>query len=629
MEGNLSRARSSLSIDSSSDPSPPISRATFRDSQLGPPLRTNSIGHSRISSETNISAAFKPATLSPRSSSALGVTGSYNRLLQSSRSADYIRDGPRSNSPSRVTNPYGTLSFTRSKASLHDSKYTLEPLSEDGFVPIVEVVEATDPIPREHMLDGPPSRTTSSLDDRGLRRSNSAVQVRDLKDQMNELKGRLSSLRDQARADSLKRSLRSPSPFSQQAQTPQQVHAFLPESANEDIRGRSMKDISRWNDGVESLHDGEGALPDRDDNISVIGSSVYSEDEPLPQAEPYSVGRVSDANFLDASRHEKVLEEGDDYGDDMDDMRTEDGYEDDEITDMEDAMSEAMSEGGESLYHDSVQHQLSHEDREDAFDYEHFFLHSAMGSMSQRKMGGRRDSWESSSSEDSVETTRGPTVDTKTQRRRGSAGSVSSTESFATATEGRTTRIGVADDDVVEEFPGLPEESSTPSPRTDKRMTFGFYDASKTSDSNSDGSQTQFPNFSTSRRPQSSAATFKHRPSVSSLGSTGTNRSFPLVNRPKHSGVLTPEGSPDQGLKHISESLMSETASICESIHSGTKPIDSLQREDQILVERLVASLGRCVLGLTESGRASAESRQHRRRIEMARRILEGFDQQQ
>jgi len=52
-------------------------------------------------------------------------------------------------------------------------------------------------------------------------------------------------------------------------------------------------------------------------------------------------------------------------------------------------------------------------------------------------------------------------------------------------------------------------------------------------------------------------------------------------------------------------------------------------REDKYLVERLVAGLGRCVLGLTESGRASAESRMYRRRIDAARRILEGLEQEE
>ena len=145
-----------------------------------------------------------------------------------------------------------------------------------------------------------------------------------------------------------------------------------------------------------------------------------------------------------------------------------------------------------------------------------------------------------------------------------------------------------------------------------------------------------------------------HRPSVSSFDSTGTNRSFPLVNRPKKAsstGVLTPNPSPDQDLKSISDSLMSRTVSACEqhqqqndgpecgdgagdakpgdglaSNSLAPPPMQMLQREDKYLVERLVAGLGRCVLGLTENGRASAESRMYRRRMDAARRILEGLE---
>lgn len=69
---------------------------------------------------------------------------------------------------------------------------------------------------------------------------------------------------------------------------------------------------------------------------------------------------------------------------------------------------------------------------------------------------------------------------------------------------------------------------------------------------------------------------------------------------------------------------MSETASICDSINMGDKPIGQLEKEDQALVERMVASLGKCVLGLSENGRAGSESRVFRRRIEAARQILEG-----
>jgi hypothetical protein len=123
---------------------------------------------------------------------------------------------------------------------------------------------------------------------------------------------------------------------------------------------------------------------------------------------------------------------------------------------------------------------------------------------------------------------------------------------------------------------------------------------------------------------------------------------------------LTPRDSPDQELRHISSTLLSETVSSFEQQQRKQRqpqqldtdeaetskaagaggvvdgdgdagsaqphPLQSLLREDKYLVERIVAGLGRCVLGLTENGRASAESRMFRRRIDAARRILEGLD---
>ncbi|KAI1858973.1 uncharacterized protein JN550_012235 [Neoarthrinium moseri] len=626
MEGNLNRARSSLSVDSGSETSPSFGRpstAIQRDYDSGITRTTH--GHSRIASENNISTAFRPATLSPRSSSALGVTGSYRQLLQSSRSADFIRE-PANGSISKGNSIYGNAAFAKSKASLHDSKYTLEPLSEDEATKDLETSEAN---LGDEKLDTFLSPTFGSFDDNGLRRSASTAQMRDLKDHMKELKGRLSSLRDQARADSMKRrslqSLRTASPFTNAGD-------IYSDSRDSGPSGQSMKDISRWNDGVESLHESD-VLENKDevstgaeDSASVISASVYSdEEEPSPPTKlspaDHSPGKATPS----ATQEVEIEDDGEDDisdMDDMDDMQTEDGFDDDEGTDFDDD----VSEGGESLYHEAVQNQVSHEDREDAFDYEHFFLHSAMGSMSQRKFK-RRDSQDSYSSEDSVETTRGPITGRPRHSRRGSNASVSTMDSFATATEGRLTRAeNIAVEDFPEQLVTLPDRSRSHTPDTAKRTSFTFSNLNRNSDSNSDRGQ---PRASITRRPQSSAATYMHRPSVSSLGSTGTNRSFPLVNRPKSRGILTPQDSPDQGLKQISETLMSETASICdrESTHAGEKPIEQLQKDDQILVERLVGSLGKCVLGLTESGRASAESRLFRRRIESARRILEGLDQ--
>lgn len=69
----------------------------------------------------------------------------------------------------------------------------------------------------------------------------------------------------------------------------------------------------------------------------------------------------------------------------------------------------APSEDDASIYEDAKYDQnpvVAHEDREDAFDYEHFFLHSAMGTYS----NGRRGSASSGASVSSVSTAKGPTL---------------------------------------------------------------------------------------------------------------------------------------------------------------------------------------------------------------------------
>ncbi|KAF2764647.1 hypothetical protein EJ03DRAFT_385844 [Teratosphaeria nubilosa] len=72
-----------------------------------------------------------------------------------------------------------------------------------------------------------------------------------------------------------------------------------------------------------------------------------------------------------------------------------------------DSDSDLEGEDMMSIYEDAADQQLAlvpHEDRDDAFDYEHFFLHSAMGSYS----NGRPKSYTSDDSVSSDETTRAP-----------------------------------------------------------------------------------------------------------------------------------------------------------------------------------------------------------------------------
>lgn len=193
MEGNLSRARN-FSYSSASDsttPSPGARPPTIaRETAL--PL---SPAHSRNVSETVLQGSTWPTAQLQRSASALSAAGGYRQPLPLSRSADAVDSRP---------SPWST------KSSHHALDMTLATLNEDGD----EM-----PIP-DGKLNGSQassvvSPTASSYSDAGSARSAStAAQVRDLQDQMQGLKGKISSLKEQARADSLKRrSLRTPSPF--------------------------------------------------------------------------------------------------------------------------------------------------------------------------------------------------------------------------------------------------------------------------------------------------------------------------------------------------------------------------------------------------------------------------------
>lgn len=621
MENNLSRARNIQSplssYGSESTPSPTFARpptAVHRENDVGRPSKPY-FGHARVSSENSLSTGFKSNTYTQRSSSALGAAGGYRppalNWKDSSRASDSPRESPKEHSI------YGHSSYTKSQVQISPQlrEPALEPLSEDGdSSPATPTRQSLE----NERLDTFLSPTFGSYNELGLKRSASTAQMRDLKEQMNELKGRLSSLRDQARADTMKRrslqSLRTPSPFTH-ARVDQWYAGPKKANAVADIGTvNESPDEQPANETVPSASDLPVASGDKPLNLipeqngidESSSESRYTEvDEEAPQTELRpATSQIQHSLDSPASPGPSVREVVDD------DMKTEDGYQDEGQNDYYDTASES----GESSYHDTVQNQVSHEDREDAFDYEHFFLHSAMGSMSRRR--NRSGSESSYTSDDSTETTRGPTVPGTERARRGSTTSVSSADTFATATEGRNTRA---------------EYESTRDRRTkgEERPARVW---SQTPDK-AKHSEFEGANLTGMPRSQSSAATFPARPSHSSLSSVSTHRSFPLVTRPKsNGGLMTPRDSPDQGLKRISESLLSDAASVCDkdSIYSADKSattIDVLQRDDQILVERLVASLGRCILGLTESGRATPENRMYRRRIESAKRILEGLDE--
>ncbi|ERS96069.1 hypothetical protein HMPREF1624_07605 [Sporothrix schenckii ATCC 58251] len=845
MEGNLNRARSSLYISSppggslpsdGSTPSPktPVRSATassrYHDPNPGSPI------HSRMVSDGAVPInGGLPSNFPQRSASALGAAGGYRKPQQTgSRSAD------------RINEIQDSLSGGYHRAGLAKPvDIVLERLDEVDGADDNEILPSQDRSSDQvESFLSPTFASAANGGQSGLTRSASVAQMRDLKDQMKGLKGKISTLREQARADSLKRrslqSLRTPSPFTHSqvdqwyAEQPQSNGS--PESSGNGSPGQHQNNWTKER-AADSAVEGNpvatrgdvstppprqagGSSPAGSARLQRSGGSSSSSarqtrrntataldadqtdgDSVLSRYEDVEDGEVTKLSYANMSQHateSPVLGEarsipgsetipGDD---DVDDMRTEngdfsddgeprqledvfvdsaeateqleidDGFNNNEVYDLgaEDDDSRELSsqqqfeqddvdyesESGESLYHEALQHPVSHEDREDAFDYEHFILHSALGTISQQRLA-RSGSF---SSEDSVETTRGPVSSSSNNNndaafpspnRRTSMSSISTVESadsFATATEGRTSRSNHVnsdeEDDVVIDrdsrtaaaaakyrpdsvlLARAAAANQSPTPAASAAPPEDNFGSGPKRNSAEEPRQTQQPSMA--RRPASAVA--GHRPSISSFESIGTTRSFPLVNRNRIGSVSTVNGGPATGyrsgssggthsltssvstlpngnrdssasstptptptqaaqpglngglvssdneeLRSISEIIMNETASIFEqgghgSASIGTKPsvsslgapfldragsaasstnggpashaqaqaLEALSKEDQYLVERLVGNLGRCVLGLSESGRASTESRMFRRRIDAARRILEGLD---
>ncbi|GKT40139.1 uncharacterized protein ColSpa_00320 [Colletotrichum spaethianum] len=445
----------------------------------------------------------------------------------------------------------------------------LEPLGEDEVAQ--EFHSGSDSNKRESLL-GPAFSSTSR--DRPLTRSASVAQMRDIRGQVQDLKGKISSLREQARADSMRRrsmqSLRTPSPF-----THAQVDQWYAEPQKQqppEEPSTPSSEKNPWNADAISV---DGLVEEREGRAEAGEPSVVDDESVIEEYDTAQevIRQGERQKALDAIESNGNVEDEADE-DDISDMQTEDGFEDSVQVQEGEGYD---SDSGDSLYHDTVQTFMSHEDREDAFDYEHFFLHSAMGTLSQQRRG-------SVSSESSVETTRGPIasnepVRPRSQHRRGSGDTTSTIESFATAREGRSSRVSTSETNeelrhgILTPPSVSPISEQTESPPTAKRSTkggnTGGEDALEKLRSRARAGSTVF------RRPMSTQAIMGHRPSTASFDSTGTNRSFPLVGKARLSaGVLTPQSSPELELKTISDALMSETASVCdkESMHTPDQP---------------------------------------------------------
>ncbi|KAA8652077.1 hypothetical protein EYZ11_005565 [Aspergillus tanneri] len=433
MEGNLTRARSSMRVSPllPTSPTPSVGmgqpvgglyrsisrtdrrpsalrpRATYTSSQDFPSNR-----HSRVYSETNVpSASLSVVDLNPsRSVSAMGSSTTSN-FNNGERSFQYA--------PNRAY-----LTHRSSINALHPTLAEEHILSDTSRGLGISTEESGNKASSaEEFNSAHPSHDSSS-------RSQSQLQVRDLQDQMKGLHIKISSLKVKAQEDNLRRrslqSLRTPSPFTATEHwhnTPLESkdhHSIVSPGCGhtpEHVRERrSIGELDSAVDGQEpsgpnvseelgvksqSMAYSKAYQPNKDDDGQSVAESLYED----AQEGEYDTDGSSNSE-IDREALNEILREP----------------LDDDLQDPLEAFP-AVPQSNDSR---------PHEEREDAFDYENFILHSALGSYTQSRL--RRGSEASNSS---VETTR-PTHDRQLVRhsRANSGASVSTIATFATAIEG-------------------------------------------------------------------------------------------------------------------------------------------------------------------------------------------------
>lgn len=493
MEGNLNRARHSFlpasasmpSIAShtyaqASDHSPPTTNGDrqlgylpiSKHRQLHPAFASSagSQGHTRVSSETSVPSSLHtlPGNIS------YGVSG--ERMTGTTASVGTIHNH---SDQQGKREQIGSLS-SRSQGLAHSRSYTnrqhvsLQSLREDGPAPSsFQHANAMHTRTNGKLLNEVsqyPDQAASDFDSKfpvqtGLTRARSTVQMRELRDQMQDLRGKISSLKQQAREDHLRRrslqSLRTPSAFT----SAEHWHIG---SAGSDMEGLMVDTERGWTGVRESLDDVKNSQADRMKPQSTLASHSRQQHSDItlqPGAKDGVQSRTDQGGALyqDQSRTRDTNPA---------DRRQEEGanpIKDETETDKDSALDESVAD--EEYYEPSSEPiNERHEDRPDAFDYQNFFLHSGMGSFSKRRDQRRG----SASSMDSAETTKAnesvlENPDTigegahtpkeqshgarasptwhKAHSRRNSVESVSTMNSFATATEGRQSDDGEPKED--------------------------------------------------------------------------------------------------------------------------------------------------------------------------------------
>lgn len=424
-----------------------------------------------------------------------------------------------------------------------------------------------------------------------LTRSRSTTQLRDLREQMQELRGKVTSLKQRTREDRLQRrslqTLKQPSPFTV-------APNWTDESVHGEQAGGNGEPVGNDYHNVQAVPpiDAES----KQEPTSLDQDMYLTNDSPIHPEATRNRNQASKLDHLNptAARNDRLNRE--------------------------------PNSGPETPIKPPIRkvlpspHEEKHEDRPDAFDYEHFFLHSGMITPGRTPL----DRAYSHSSSDSAETTK--------------------------ANEPQTWAEPLA---VPGNIPHLPTNHDTPAPKNLSHLrhnsvdsistTATFATATENSDTNKERPLWNFP----PPQPHKQADT-RHTRAHSSKDQrvqNGTYLTFPIASRHRYSNP-TPPFSPTQALassfplppsplprRTSSSSPPNPSSSSSHLLTAFLLSSDSrLGATDSALVERLLAQLQSACKELYDEGKGSGsgkgkgryERRVWRRRVDTARRVLEG-----
>lgn len=643
MENNLNRARSGLNGRPSSSMSSfanydhePLSLYTIPSMHRSPDGFSSSKnrqgdsflpspgnkGHLRMVSESAVPSTLQTDSLSERPHGDSTVMGSPGI----NSSADQ---------PSGASRNWFWPGLSRSGGSAGRLNNSLEPLQEDEPAPASfgspsqgsspHSIENRDQMfKHDHQISDVPSTEQEGTRHPGLSRSRSSNQMRELRDQMQDLKGKISSLKQRAREDSMRRrslqSLRTPSPFT----AAEQWYGGSPDRQLENItivtsnveQKRSVS-LGRWKvkdykmtepDSIHVMRD-TNVTSNKEADLFLEYNSLSEQQEDTSIDTSFDSSTNSRSSVLEIVTQQGKVPDGangnvEDIEDDcsQDDQSEVQEYELSRETpgfaSSSDAQVFEKSDGTQGLEEAPSPIGERHEDRPDAFDYEHFYLHSAMGHYSRRKAKSRASSH---SSVYSVETAR-PYNDVaeessdseeedydltskdsgfnsnsrpRNHLRQSSGHSVSTTATFATATEGR-------DED------GLSEDGWT-----NERFMAGAW-------------QSDYPS---------------KRKFHINTGDTSTRSDQTTPTQSSTNMALQPA----RGRAILDQ--LSGLPAFAPAANGVSIPPLKLANGDNELVGRLIQSLSKVCdqLHIADAeGSGKYEGRQWRRRLDAARRVLEG-----